>query len=85
MNGCPCGESNLTLFRRSDSEKLSIFLKGSKRGKEKLKSEHLDEFDHFENPCACSSALSDQVVPDPTIIDPDNCSEEEAQPEVMYH
>ena len=40
-------------------------------------------------PCACSSrsgmALSDQIVPDPTIIDPDNYSDEEAQPEVIVH
>ena len=55
VNGCPCGDSNLMLFRGSDSgvnqvksENLSIFLKGSKRAKEKLKSEHPDEFDHFQ-------------------------------------
>lgn len=43
------------MFRRSDSgvnqvksKDLYIFLKDSKRAKEKLKSEHPDEFDHFQ-------------------------------------
>ena len=55
VNGCPCGDSNIMLFRGCDSEvnqvkseKLSIFLKGSKRAKEKLKSDYLDEFDHLQ-------------------------------------
>ena len=55
VDGCPCGDSNIMLFRGCDSqenqvknEKLSIFLKGSKRAKEKLKSDCPDMFNHFQ-------------------------------------
>lgn len=49
------GDSSIKLFRGSDpqknqvkNDKLSIFLKGSKRAKMKLKSDYPDLFDHFQ-------------------------------------
>ena len=55
VDGCPCGDSIIKLFRGCDSqenqeknEKLSIFLKGSKRAKEKLKSDNPHVYDHFQ-------------------------------------
>ena len=55
VNKCPCGDSEITLYKGADSssyqkirEKLLIFLKGSKKMKLKLESEDPVMFRHFQ-------------------------------------
>ena len=55
VDGCPCGETNIKLFRGSDStryqkinDSLRIFLKGSKKLKQSLQLKDPELFSHFE-------------------------------------
>ena len=57
VNGCPCGETSIQLYRGADStakpleirSQLLTFLKGSKAAKEKLHLEHPDMYAEFES------------------------------------
>ena len=55
VDGCPCGDATLQLFKGSDSceyqkksKKLDVFLKGSKKKKEELKREDPESFAEFD-------------------------------------
>ena len=56
VDGCPCGETQIKLFKVSNSEQyqtmnshLLVYLKGSKKSKETLKVEHPNLYQHFED------------------------------------
>ena len=55
VNGSPCGETNIHLFKGADSSAnqdlclyLLPYLKGTKAQKERLRQEHTEVYDHIE-------------------------------------
>ena len=58
VNGCPCGETTIQLFKGADSTReqerrqhLMLYLKGSNKEKKKLKELHPEMYEYFKNVC----------------------------------